>query len=151
MVLADKYLLRKNAMVQIVGGIVGQDPTVWGADGGEFNPYRFLVHGKSGSTAGVGRAAAPLPDGIPSAAFRAFGGGTVICPGRHFAQTELMVFAAYMALVFDLSDINGGPIQVPAKDETGIPLTVLKPTKQPIVRMKRRRSWEHIRLRIEGA
>ena len=140
MLLADKYLLRKNSVVQIAGGVIHQDPQVWGSDAGSFNPERFLVP-KPDDTEST---AMPLPGGVPSAAFRAFGGGTVICPGRHFAQSELMTFAAVLATGFDILDVDGGPLQLPQKDDTRIPLSVMKPVHDPRVRIQRRRGWENV-------
>jgi hypothetical protein len=147
-ILADKYFLRKDSVVQIAGGILGRDPVVWGANGRDFDPYRFLVEGKSESSGPGATVAAPMPPGVSSAAFRAFGGGTVICPGRHFAQTELMVFSAMVALLFDITDVGGGPMKLPEKDETRIPLSVMKPVAEPMVRIKRRLGWERVNLDV---
>ena len=89
-----------------------------------------------------------MPNGVPSAAFRAFGGGTVICPGRHFAQSELMTLLAVLALGFDIADPGGGPLQVPQKDDTRIPLSVMKPVEDPKVRISRRPGLENVEWRI---
>lgn len=35
-------------------------------------------------------------------AFRAFGGGATLCPGRHFASTEILAFASLILLRFDV-------------------------------------------------
>ncbi|KAK0713606.1 cytochrome P450 [Lasiosphaeria miniovina] len=46
--------------------------------------------------------------------FRAFGRGHVLCPGRHFASTELMALAALMVLQFDVVPVaNGGKWATP--------------------------------------
>lgn len=37
-----------------------------------------------------------------SVAFRAFGGGATLCPGRHFASTEILAFASIILLRFDI-------------------------------------------------
>ena len=147
--LADKYLLRKNSVVQIAGGVLHQDPKIWGSDCHAFDPERFLVSSQSDSNKEANhpyhkKTASPLPAGVPSAAFRAFGGGTVICPGRHFAQSELMVFAAILALGFDMKDVDGGILRLPEKDDMRIPLSVMKPVRDPRVRIRRRRGWENV-------
>ena len=142
--LAGQYLLRKDSVVQIAGGVIHLDPAVWGEDAESFNAERFLAKDSDGKQA----VATPLPNGVPSPAFRAFGGGTVICPGRHFAQSELMTFAAVLALGFDILDIDGGPLRLPAKDDTRIPLSVMKPVHDPKVRIQRRKGWEHVEWNI---
>lgn len=40
-------------------------------------------------------------------AFRAFGGGATLCPGRHFASTEILAFASAILLRFDIKPSNG--------------------------------------------
>lgn len=41
-------------------------------------------------------------------AFRAFGGGATLCPGRHFASTEIMAFACVILLRFDVKPVGSG-------------------------------------------
>lgn len=41
-------------------------------------------------------------------AFRSFGGGHVLCPGRHFASTEIMALAALLVLQFDVVPTSNG-------------------------------------------
>lgn len=137
------YLLRKDSIVQIAGGVMGRDPQVWGEDARSWNPERFLTPTSQPSS--VPRlTAAPLPSGVPSAAFRAYGGGTVICPGRHFAQSELMTLAAVLALGFDITEPDGSTLKLPKKDETRIPLSVMKPSFDPLVKIQRRVGWEDV-------
>ena len=151
--LGDKYLLRKGSVVQIAGGVIHYDERIWGADVASFNPYRFLSPESGfGSDLGPGDAAQhtalPLPKGVPSPAFRAFGGGNVICPGRHFAQSELMATAAVLALGFDIQSAESGVLEVPDKDDMRIPLSVMKPVYDPQVRIRRRKGWEDISWQI---
>lgn len=40
-------------------------------------------------------------------AFRAFGGGATLCPGRHFASTEILAFASVFLLRFDVRPVQG--------------------------------------------
>ncbi|KAI0388374.1 cytochrome P450 [Xylariaceae sp. FL0594] len=50
---------------------------------------------------------APGKKGQTRVAFRAFGGGHVLCPGRHFASTEIMALGALLALQFDVKPVAG--------------------------------------------
>lgn len=40
-------------------------------------------------------------------AFRAFGGGSTLCPGRQFASTEILAFASIILLRFDITPASG--------------------------------------------
>ena len=93
--------------------------------------------------------ASPLRKGVPSAAFRAFGGGTVICPGRHFAQSELMTLAAVLALGFEITNPDGTPLSLPEKDEEKIRLAMVKPKLDPRVNVRRRKGWEDVELVVD--
>lgn len=88
----DRYLLRKDSVVQIPGAVIHQDPAIWGPDVKEFNPERFL------------KGAAKHHPG----AFRVFGGGATLCPGRNFAVAELISFVAMFIMRFDVNPINYG-------------------------------------------
>lgn len=112
--LADKYFLAKGSVVQIAGGVIHADKSIWGEDVDEFNPNRFLDQTKRGG-------------GFHPAAFRGFGGGKTLCPGRHFAINEILVFAAMIAYGFDLTSDDQGPISVPAKNDRVMPVHILEP------------------------
>jgi len=68
------------------------NPNAWGNDVHEFDHRRFHPKNKRHS----------------AVSFRGFGGGTTLCPGRHFASTEILVFAAIMILRFDVRPVKGG-------------------------------------------
>ena len=162
--LAEKYLLRKGSVVQIAGGVVHHSTKIWGHDAEGFNPDRFLVPSEPSDASKASEPseaviatekgdramqASPLPKGVPSAAFRAFGGGTVICPGRHFAQSELMTLAAVLALGFEITNPDGTPLSLPEKDEERIPLAMVKPKLDPRVNVRRRKGWEDVELVVD--
>jgi hypothetical protein len=151
--IADKYLLRKDSIVQIASGLIHTDPSIWGSDAAEFNPRRFITttSESSFSRAQVTEktATVPLPPNVPSAAFRAFGGGSVICPGRHFAQTEIVGFVAAVVMGFDLEKEGGGTIEVPERDDGKIPIAVMKPKTKCRVLIRRRKALEQVKWELE--
>ncbi|KAH6610623.1 cytochrome p450 [Trichoderma cornu-damae] len=112
--LADRYFLKKGAVVQISGGIIHANSAIWGQDVGEFNPHRFLKEKSKG-------------DGFHPAAFRGFGGGKTLCPGRDFATNEILMFVAMIIHGVDLVAPEGGNITVPAKNDRVMPVHVLEP------------------------
>lgn len=90
--LEGKYLIKKGSTVMIPGHVQHTIPSVWGKNVNEFHHKRFLrVPGQK------------RPNPI---AFRGFGGGTTLCPGRHFATTEVLMFAALMVLRYDIRPVN---------------------------------------------
>lgn len=86
---AEQYLLKKGATVMTVAPVQHTEASLWGPTVNDFDHRRFLREPGRKRTNPV--------------AFRAFGGGTVLCPGRHFASTAVMSFAALLLLRFDLT------------------------------------------------
>ncbi|KAL7946538.1 cytochrome P450 [Trichoderma barbatum] len=116
--LADRYFLKKGAIIQISGGAIHSNSAIWGEDAAEFNPSRFLKEkGKH--------------DGFHPAAFRGFGGGKTLCPGRDFATNEILMFAAMIIHGVDLVAPDGGRIFVPEKDDRIMPVHILEPMTNP--------------------
>lgn len=147
--LADQYLLRKNSILQIQGDMLHRDTSIWGADAASFDPERFLASKTESidlekSSPDQKRTAMPLPKGVPPTAFRSFGGGSTLCPGRHFAQLEVMTLVAGLILGFEIEAPDGGAMTVPAKNHTSTRLAMMTPVKKPQVVIKRRKGWENV-------
>ncbi|KAF2449065.1 cytochrome P450 [Karstenula rhodostoma CBS 690.94] len=69
--------------------IEDHDAVTWGKDIHSFDHRRFLPNEKR-------------PNSVP----RGFGGGTTLCPGRHFASTETFAFTALIILRFDMHSVG---------------------------------------------
>lgn len=108
--LDGKYLLKKGATVMTAAPIQHTEESLWGSTVNTFDHRRFVKD----STA----------TRVNPAAFRAFGGGTVLCPGRHFVSTEVMALTALLLLRFDLKP-DEGRWQKPKKN---YPMTAAIPT-----------------------
>lgn len=91
--LDDRYHLRKGGLVMMSARAQHSNPDVWGADVDEFRHERFLKQQNQ-----------PRPNPV---AFRGFGGGTTLCPGRHFATSEILLLAALLLLRFDVRPAAG--------------------------------------------
>jgi cytochrome P450 len=148
-VIGQQYL-KKDSIIQVAAITIHYDKKTWGEDSDQFNPRRFIkTRGSAANTEEVSEldlkepAATQLPPGVPSAAFRLFGGGSVVCPGRHFAQSEILAFVAYLILAFDISGPDGNSIELPTRDHEKIPLSVLKPKGDVEIRVRRRKGFEH--------
>jgi hypothetical protein len=94
-------------------------------------------------------ATALLPKNVPSAAFRAFRGGSVICPGRHFAQSEIVRFAVAVVIGYDFEKLGGGMIELPKRNNKVIPLAVMKPKDESKVVITRRKGLEIVKWELE--
>lgn len=89
--LNSQYLLKKGSTIMIPSAVQHTDRSVWGDTVGVFNHERFTPGSKR----------------VNPVAFRGFGGGTTLCPGRHFASTEILMFTALLVLRFDLHPVGG--------------------------------------------
>lgn len=91
--LDGKYRLRKDSMLMIPVAVMHTDPESWGPTAAIFDHRRFLPENSNA---------------VPRAAYRPFCGGHVLCPGRHFATTEILAFAALILLRFDITPAAAG-------------------------------------------
>lgn len=150
-VLQDAYLLRKGSVLQISGGIMHADPRIWGDNVHEFHPERFL-HSPSGQFSSSPKnddgTSSEKQKSVHPAAFRAFGGGATLCPGRHFAQAEILGFVAMVVLRFDIQSVKGGDLTIPAKKDDVLPIHILEPKDKVLVRMSNRVHWGQVEWKV---
>lgn len=143
-VIADTWLLRKGAIVQMAGSVIHQNQDIWGPDADKFNPDRFLYSISGSKTNPDGT----VPEGkahfVHPAAFRSFGGGASLCPGRHFAHMEVLGLAAVLIMGFDLELVNGTTWSPPA-DVKRIPIAAMKPMAPLDVKVRVRKEFEGVR------
>jgi hypothetical protein len=148
-IIADQYLLKKGSIVQIPGASVHTDSRVWGSDVGEFNPHRFekSINGtfvENGSTV-----AGKKEKQVHPSAFRGFGGGSSLCPGRHFAQMEILGFTAMLVLGFEVGPVEGDKLVLPKPLEATLPLSVYKAEKDLMVNIRLREGLEGVKWAFE--
>ncbi|KAL5332696.1 cytochrome P450 [Aspergillus crustosus] len=100
-VIENQYLLKKGAFVLIPAVTQHSNPSIWGKDANHFNHLRFVqdqrirdLHDK--------KKASNTPVG-----YRPWGGGWTLCPGRQFATSMILAFAASAILTFDIHPIRG--------------------------------------------
>lgn len=87
------YSLKKGNLVMMPTKVQHTSVAAWGEDADEFDHLRFVP--------GAGRV---RPN---RAAFRVWGGGHVLCPGRHLATAEILAFAALLVLRVDIKPVAG--------------------------------------------
>ena len=119
----DQYLLTKGALVQISATAVHSDPDIWGPNATNFDPERSLK-----------------PSKVHPSAYRTFGGGSTLCPGRHLASDEILIFTAMFLRTFDVEFTANTP-RLPRRDDTNM-LSITKPTEDLVLRLSRRQGME---------
>ena len=172
-----QWLLKKGATVQMPTAFIHTDRNTWGDNARKFDPTRFLRHNNptlkeldhaknKASDTGEGDECQAVSPGLRQAsqkipsrdqkskqtlAFRPFGGGNTLCPGRHLASYQILSFVGTMVMGFDVVPVNekmvstavsghwgkteqmteteesGGGWHLPEMDRSKLPLTSLKP------------------------
>lgn len=123
--LDDRYLLKQGSIVQIPGASMHADPALWGAEVKDFNPRRFI---KGAATHRPG-------------AFRTFGGGTSLCPGRHFALIEIVSTAAMFVMRYDMKP-RGGTWKEPKMEGNDVVCSIAPPTSRLDVEISTREGYQ---------
>ena len=151
----ETYLLKKDSIIQIASNVIHARP-FWGDDAAAFNPRRFMsTSEKARNEAGSGKPpdpAAPFrrEDGrIYSSAFRSFGGGNNICPGRHFAQTEILGLVSLFVAGFEIQGVGTSGYKMPPHEDYKLMLGVVKPGKDVDVVVSRRKDYEDVEWAFE--
>lgn len=122
--LDEKYLLRGNSLIFLPRHVFHFDRSSWGSTVNDFDPRRF-VNLKS----------------YPSAAFRGFGGGANVCPGRLFAMSEILSMCAMFALRYDMMPVSGKWIH-PGVNNQYMATLIHPPKRRCEVKIVERKGWE---------
>jgi hypothetical protein len=112
--------VKKGGVVTIPGPVQHTSIPAYGDNVNEFKHKRFVQS--------PGR---KLPSPI---AFRGFGGGSTLCPGRHFASTEVLAFVALMMARFNFEPVKG-EWSCPKTDKAGVHATIAAPNSEDDVRL----------------
>lgn len=118
------YLLKQGSIAYVNSDAIHEDAANWGPDAPNKDLHRFIDPSKKKKH--------PL-------AFRAFGGAPYICPGRHFATTEVMAIVAMLSMRFDMEPV-GGKWKIP-KEKLNMFGSVLPPAEDIEVVFKERKGW----------
>ena len=130
--LNNQYLLRANSTVLIPSASVHNDASVWGPTVKQFDPFRFVKTGDSQTLL------------QPAYAYRAFGGGAALCPGRFLASMEVLSMLTIIMLRFDVTpvDSKGRATQWrEPKSRSHILTSILSPAKDIPVLIKEKEEY----------
>lgn len=131
--LDNNYLLKKGGVIQMACGSMHTSLSIWGDDSKTFNAERFSKSNEDKLDRGNKK--------LRKQGFVPFGGGTVLCPGRYFASTEIMGVAANIVLGYDVTLLNGEPLTLPRMKKQAMSVQVKQPEKDVEVSIKRRKEW----------
>lgn len=123
-VLDGRYLLKAGNYLQMPGAPIHGSEEIWGATADEFDPYRFVDNGKSGS----------------NSVFLAWGAPPHLCPARQFASTELLIIVALLAMRADLRPVSAAGWTYPELNRADM-VTVLNPKEDVRVEVVARQKW----------
>ena len=148
----ESFLLKKDARVIVASNVIHQRD-LWGSDAAKFNPRRFLSAGEKTTSSKTSDPATPFRDGqgkMYSGAFRSFGGGRTICPGRYFAQTEMLGLTSLFVAGFEIEGANTPEVyKSPPFESSKMHARVLKPGKDVNVKVSRRKGYENVQWAFE--
>ncbi|KAK2612672.1 hypothetical protein QQS21_001289 [Conoideocrella luteorostrata] len=99
--LNGRYLVKKGGLVMVSARSQHSNPAIWGDNVDRFYHKRFMKQQNGGKR-------------VNPVALRGFGGGTTLCPGRHFATSEILMLAALMLARFDVQPSGGKPWVLPS-------------------------------------
>jgi cytochrome P450 len=126
--LDDRYMLKKGAFIFMPNRLYHFNREAWGDDVDAFDAHRFT--GKRQHHPG---------------AFRGFGGGANLCPGRFFAMNEILACCAMLVLRFDVRPSRTGGAGErwthPGVDGSNMSLIVNPPKGQVYVDVVERAGW----------
>jgi cytochrome P450 len=141
------YLVKKGNTIQLPVGIPQRMNEIWGPNGFDFDARRFLKTNKSDTPS--------LPEAskeqekLRKKAYFPFSGGHHLCPGRHFATSEILGAVALLILGYEITTPDGGTIAIP-RNAIGVQkLTdgAAKPSlelQKMLVRIQRREGLEDV-------
>ncbi|KAJ5462939.1 hypothetical protein N7475_007883, partial [Penicillium sp. IBT 31633x] len=144
----DGYMIEKGALLQTCSQIAHFEDAVWALPehpASDFWAWRHVqyVDVRDELTGEPIRRPQFAIKGRPSSFFP-YGGGYVMCPGRHFAKQEIMLAIAVLVTKFDIEfvewvDFTGKPSERPAQDDSKFAgFIAMSPDREMKIRWKRR-------------
>ncbi|OCL11145.1 cytochrome P450 [Glonium stellatum] len=127
----NRFLLKKGNVVQMPSRVSHINPSLWGTTVDAFDSRRFLKQ----------ESRKPGEQKLQSGAFRPFGGGNTLCPGRHLAATEILAMVAMLALRFDLTPASGYWVK-PTPYASSVAAAIYSPNPDIAVNVKPRKGYE---------
>lgn len=123
-ILDDRYDLKKDAFIFMPNPSYHFDAFAWGPTVKDFDARRF-IKAKSHH----------------AGAFRGFGGGANLCPGRFLAANQILSMCTMFALRYDITPVSGEWVH-PGTEDSNMTLIVHPAKNVANVRVTLRKGWE---------
>ncbi|KAI9755372.1 MAG: Serine/threonine-protein phosphatase pp1 [Chaenotheca gracillima] len=133
-VINNQYLLKKGGLIQMPSQLPHSDPSLWGPSVTDFDPRRFLKGADAKPTTTTDKKRHPQ-------SFRAFGGGSSLCPGRQFATTEILAILTMFILRYEMEPVSGS-WTTPQHDKSNVTAAVMSPNDDVAVDVSPRKGYE---------
>lgn len=127
-VFGDQYLLKQGSLLLMPAAVLHRNASSWGSSFKDFDPQRFVKKPREKSKR-------------PTAAYRAFGGGSGLCPGRYFSVTEILAFTIVTVLKYDMSPELGHWVM--PESSPHIVTAILIPINDIKVKISKRAGYEN--------
>lgn len=149
-VIDGQILLKKDSLVEIPAHVVHSDPSIWGSSVAAFDASRFIRSTNVKSSTNLTNGQADRKKKPHPGAFRAFGGGKNLCPGRHFAATEILALVVMMVMRYDLHVVTtttghrhgSGRWTLPTSVKSSLAAAVREPDEDVEVEVRLREGYE---------
>ena len=123
-----QYLLKQDSTVLIPSAEVHTTSSVWGSSSTTFDAKRFIPN-------------QDFEPKKPASGYRAFGGGSFLCPGRFFAVNEIIIILVIMVLKYDLEPVEPSLWLWP-QSRSSLATSILAPRDDSRVKMREREGYE---------
>ena len=125
----DQYLLKQGSTVLMPSAVLHTTSSVWGSSSNAFDAKRFCPNQK-------------LEAKKPTSEYRAFGGGSFLCPGRFLAVNEIIIILVIMVLKYDLDPVEQHHAWSWPRSQSDLATALLTPKDDIRVKMKERKGYE---------
>ena len=124
-----QYLLKQGSTVLMPSAELHTTSSVWGSSSTAFDARRFCPNQK-------------LEAKKPTSEYRAFGGGSFLCPGRFLAVNEIIIILVVMVLKYDLDPVDQHHSWSRPRSQSDLATALLSPADDIRVKMRERKDYE---------
>lgn len=136
-----RFLLKEGSLVQMPNSVLHYDSSAWD-QAPTFQAKRFLPSEATNREKSIAEGTEQpstknAEASVSNRHYRPFGGGNTLCPGRHFASSEILGLVAMILWRFDMTPASG-KWAIPTAKQESVVEGVFPPSNDVKVRFSRR-------------